>query len=192
MWAGRGIPEKGFHEVIQIFERTKKPTRVFPIIIDSYLPYLTYHLMDRYESLYELGSIEYAVNLSRKELIPFYQHSKLFLFPLRWEEPFGLVMAESLSCGTPIVAYARGSTKEIVRDGVTGFLVNPSDQDIRGDFVIKKTGIDGLQEAVERIYDLSHEDYRAMRSACRKDAEEHFARERMVKEYLELYKELTA
>jgi glycosyltransferase involved in cell wall biosynthesis len=191
MWAGRGIPEKGFHEVIQLFERTRKPTRVFPIIIDSYLPYLTYHLMDRYERLLDLGSIEYGVNLSRKDLIPLYQQSKLFLFPLRWEEPFGLVMAESLSCGTPIVAYARGSTKEIIKDGITGFLVNPSDEDIRGEFVIKKTGIEGLQEAVEKIYSLSHEDYRQMRKNCRKDAEERFSRERMVKEYLEVYTELT-
>lgn len=99
-------------------------------------------------------------------------------------------MAEALSAGTPIVAYARGSTTEIIDDGQTGFLVNPSAQETRGKWIITKTGIEGLCEAVERIYALPHAEYEAMRMACRKSAEKYFSIQRMVDEYITLYKDL--
>jgi len=61
---------------------------------------------------------------------------------------------ESFSSGTPIIAYAKGSLTETIIDGETGFLINSSKDDIRGDWIIKKTGIEGLYEAVEKIYSL--------------------------------------
>ena len=59
-------------------------------------------------------------------------------------------MIEAMACGTPVIAFAKGSVPEVVKDGVTGFIVNASDDDIRGDWIIKKTGIEGLCEAVEK------------------------------------------
>jgi len=70
-----------------------------------------------------------------------YSKSKLTLSPIQWEEPFGLVMIESMACGTPVVAFARGSVPEVIADGKTGFIVNPSDNDIRGNWIIKKRAL---------------------------------------------------
>jgi len=190
MWAGRGIPEKGSHLAIALFERMRKPMQMFPIVFDSHLSYLSHHLLDRIDLLKSMGEFQLALNLSRQELIPRYQASKAFIFPLMWEEPFGFVMAESLACGTPIIAFARGSAPEIIKDGVTGFLVNPSDTDIRGSFLTQKTGLDGLCEAVDRLYSLSHQQYRDMRHTCRHDAEERFSTVRMVSEYVSLYRDI--
>src|SRR3989344_3665570 len=116
--------------------------------------------------------------------------AKLFLFPTQWEEPFGIVMLEAMACGTPVVAYARGAIPEVIVNGVTGFIVTPSDNDKRGDFVIKKTGCDGLCEAVERIYAMNPEEYAQMRKNCRAHVEKHFTVERMVDQYEELYARL--
>ena len=66
------------------------------------------------------------------------------------------------------------------KDGKTGFLVNPSESDMRGDFVIKRDWSRRTQEAVERIYELSDEDYKTMRWACRQHIEEKFTLETMV------------
>ncbi|GAB4219962.1 MAG: hypothetical protein Fur009_8390 [Candidatus Microgenomates bacterium] len=125
-----------------------------------------------------------------KKKSQFINEGKLFLFPIQWEEPFGLVMIESMACGTPVVAFARGSVPEVIKDGETGFIVNPSDDDIRGNWIVKKTGIEGLCEAVERIYSMPEEKYRQMRRACRAHVEKHFTIERMVNEYEKVYEEI--
>lgn len=99
-------------------------------------------------------------------------------------------MIEAMACGTPVVAYARGSVPEVIKDGETGFIVNPSDTDIRGNWIIKKTGIEGLCEAVERIYSMPEDQYRQMRRNCRAHVEKNFTVERMVDEYEKVYKEI--
>ena len=119
-----------------------------------------------------------------------FSQAKLFLFPVQWEEAFGLVMAESMACGTPVVAFARGSVPENVLDGETGFIVNPSGEDIRGDWIIKKTGIEGLEEAINRIYSMPTEDYKKMRLKCRAHIEKNFTVERMVNDYEKTYQEV--
>jgi glycosyltransferase involved in cell wall biosynthesis len=119
-----------------------------------------------------------------------YGNAKALLFTIRWEEPFGLVLIESLSCGTPVIAFAKGSVPEVIKDGETGFIVNPSDNDIRGNWIVKKTGTDGLAEAIQRIESMSESEYSAMRKACRKSAEDHFSIERIVEKYTELYEEV--
>lgn len=117
-------------------------------------------------------------------------HSKLFLFPLRWEEPFGLVMIEAMACGTPVVAYSRGSVPEVVKDGVTGYIVNPSETDIRGDFIIKKTGPEGMKEAIERIYSMTDVEYKKMRENARKHVQDNFTVKKMVDGYEQIYEKL--
>lgn len=115
---------------------------------------------------------------------------RVFLFPIRWDEPFGIVMIEAMATGTPVVAFAKGSVPEVVVDGVTGFIVNYSDEDTRGDWIIKKTGEEGLREAVHKIYSMDEKDYTAMRRACRAHVEEHFTVEKMVDAYEEVYKKV--
>ena len=83
------------------------------------------------------------------------------LFPIDWPEPFGLVMIESLACGTPVVAYPRGSVPEILEDGRTGWLVNNTQ---------------AAAKALARISQLNRAD-------CRKSFDERFTSARMATDY---------
>lgn len=72
--------------------------------------------------------IEYIGEVNDEQKRKLLQGAKAFLFPIKWEEPFGIVMAEALSCGTPVIGFNRGSVPEIVVDGVNGFIVNDTIQ----------------------------------------------------------------
>lgn len=84
------------------------------------------------------------------------------------------------------------SIPEIIQDGKTGFLVNSSEIDIKGDWIVKKTGVDGLCEAIEKIHSMEKEEYERLRQNCRTHFEKYFTAERMVKEYLEIYRTVTS
>jgi glycosyltransferase involved in cell wall biosynthesis len=140
VWVGRAIADKGIDEVIRVIKKTHKKANLFPLVK---LESPNWIKKMELNSKIIIKDITISYELNRHELISSYQHGKLFLFPIQWEEPFGLVMIEAMACGTPIVAYARGSVPEVVVDGETGFIVNPTSEDIRGDFIIKKTGIEG-------------------------------------------------
>src|SRR6202008_2613586 len=89
--------------------------------------------------------------------------AKALLFPIEWEEPFGLVMIEAMACGTPVIAFGRGSVPEVIDEGVSGFMVNTID------------------EAVHAIEKLGSID----RSAVRSRFETRFTVERMARDYVE-------
>lgn len=180
-WIGRGVPEKGLDVAFEAVKSCKKPAYFFVSPRENHEIWLNNILTKNHH----LAKIQY--NAQRGDVINQYKKSKLLLFPIKWEEPFGLVMLEAMACGTPVVAFARGSVPEVVKDGVTGYLVNPSDEDIRGDFVIKKTGIEGIKEAVAKIYGLSEDQYLKMRIACREHIKNNFSIERMVEDYKKLY-----
>ena len=91
------------------------------------------------------------------------------LFPIDWPEPFGLVMIESMACGTPVIAMRRGSVTEIIDDGLSGFIVDSADEAVR---------------AVTRAHSLD-------RSACRACFERRFTAGRMARDYLGIYQEQT-
>src|ERR1700739_4582907 len=90
------------------------------------------------------------------------------LMPVEWEEPFGIVMAEALACGTPVIGFPRGSVPEIVRDGVNGFVVH----DVAG--------------AVAAVARLGEIDRRAVRADC----EARFSDHAIVDAYLAVYREM--
>ena len=92
------------------------------------------------------------------------------LMPINWPEPFGLVMIEALACGTPVIAFNRGSVPEIIEDGLTGFVVEDETSAIG---------------AVNRLGQLSREQ-------VRKRFEERFTARRMAKDYLAVYRSLIA
>lgn len=112
--------------------------------------------------------------------------AKALIAPANFEEPFGLVMAEAMATGTPVVAFSKGSAPEIVLDGKTGFLVNASN-DIRGDWIIKETGIEGLNLAIKTILDTPSQAYVQMRKAARNNVETNFNDKKMASEYEKLY-----
>ncbi|PIR94228.1 hypothetical protein COT97_02440 [Candidatus Falkowbacteria bacterium CG10_big_fil_rev_8_21_14_0_10_39_11] len=119
---------------------------------------------------------EPAKGLERKKEL--FQQSKAFVFPIQWEEPFGLVVVEALSSGTPVIAFDRGAMKEIIIDGETGYLVNPED------------GLNGIVEAMKKLESLSAAEYMTMRNNCRASVEKNFTYQRMAKEYISLYLQL--
>ena len=123
--------------------------------------------------------------IDKQKKYSFLGNAKAFLFPIHWEEPFGLMMPEAMACGTPVIAYNRGSVPDIVRDGVTGFIIDQDDEDRpgRGSWIIKKQGIEGLVEAVKRIGEID-------RKACRKHVEENFTVEKMTDGYENEYKKI--
>lgn len=184
LWAGRGAPEKGVEIAFNLLKTLNKNGRIFPIIKEKHRLWLKNLFKDKYDN------IKVGYDLLREQLIYEYQQAKLFLFPIKWEEPFGLVLIEAMACGTPVVAFARGSVPEIVKDGETGFIVNYSDEDIRGNWIVKKTGIDGIKEAIEKIYSMPQDNYQKMRQACRSHVEEKFSIDKMIDEYRQVYREV--
>ncbi len=184
VWAGRGLPDKGLEDAIKTINKTRSPGKVFILTQDKYLDWMN-------EVLKKKSSItEVELNLDQADLVKHLQLAKVFLSPVRWEEPFGMVMVEAMACGTPVVAYARGSVPEIIKDGETGFIINPSDDDVRGNWIIKKTGVAGLCEAVEKIYSMPEDQYRQMRRNCRAHVEKNFTVEQMVDEYEKVYRQI--
>jgi len=97
--------------------------------------------------------------------VEYLSKAKALLYPVQYEEFFGITMVEALATGTPIIGFARGSVTEMVRNGVTGFLVN---------------NVDEMCQAMRAIDKLN-------RGECRRDAEERFSSKIMAKRYKEVY-----
>lgn len=189
VWAGRAIFEKGINDAVRVIKSSGKKAHMYPMMRTESPKWIRNNEKDRAEISKNI-IIHYGHD--RLGLVAPFQRGKLMLFPIQWEEPFGLVMIEAMACGTPIVAYARGSVPEVVVDGVTGFLINPSKKDIRGNYIIKKSGIEGLREAVKRIYSMPRAEYLSMRRSCRGHVERKFTAEKMASHYIEVYKRALA
>jgi glycosyltransferase involved in cell wall biosynthesis len=114
--------------------------------------------------------IEYVGEITEAQKGPFLGGAMALLFPIDWPEPFGLVMIESMACGTPVVAIRGGSVPEILEHGVTGFIC------------------DELEQAIDATRRASMLD----RRACRRAFERRFTARRMAEEYIQLYRRLAA
>lgn len=192
MWAGRAIPVKGPDLVVKVATKLTKPTKLFAILKPEFAEWFQESVVNPIESNASGANIILEQDRDRAELVRHFQNSKLFLFPVQYEESFGLVLTEAMACGTPVVAFAQGSIPELIKDGETGFIVNVSDDDVRGDWAVKQTGLAGLCEAVEKIYALSPADYKVMRAKCREHVEANFTIKRMVEEYRAVYKQVAS
>jgi glycosyltransferase involved in cell wall biosynthesis len=120
--------------------------------------------------LMEHPLIEFIGEITDSQKSEFLGNARALLFPIDWPEPFGLVMIESLACGTPVVAYRGGSVAEVIEDGVTGFVVDDMDQAI---------------DAACRVHTLE-------RRACRDAFTRRFSASRMASAYVRLYRQLTS
>ena len=109
--------------------------------------------------------IEWVGEIGDAEKSRFLGEAAALVFPIDWPEPFGLVMIEAMACGTPVIAYRRGSVPEVLRDGVTGFIV---------------TGLEDAVRAAEQVSCLD-------RRRCRAVFEERFAVARMARDYVGVY-----
>jgi len=186
-WLGRIAPNKGTLEAIKIARLAKIKLKIagglgVGEVIAKYFA--------KIEKYFNDATIKYLGQVGAAERNLLLKYAKAVILPIQWEEPFGLVTIEAMACGTPVVAFARGSMPELVRDGETGFIVNPSSSDKRGNWVIKKTGIEGMVEAVNKIDEMPKTNYQKMRAACRKHVEQNFTVEKMVDGYEKVYQKV--
>lgn len=126
------------------------------------------HLSDQIQWYGPLASEQM---IKKEQVAKLMASAKAFLMTVNWEEPFGLVMAEAMSCGTPVIGFDRGSVAELVLNGKTGFVVDP------------QKGVEGLKEALAKIETVKPED-------CRKHVEDNFSIEKMVENYEKIYRRL--
>ena len=161
-WMSRIVEQKGVDDAIKFAQKTGSRLIIAgPKNEEAYFDKTVKpHLSDK---------IQYVGELGFAEKIKYYERAKAFLMPIKWDEPFGLVMVEAMACGTPVIAYSRGSVPEIV-DSQTGFACPPDD-------------FESFAKAGQVIQEMSEEDYQKMSKACRKKVEDQFTFKRMVDEY---------
>lgn len=110
-------------------------------------------------------NIKYFGFFPYREIFQYITKAKVSLMPIKWDEPFGLTFIESMACGTPVIAFNRGSAKEIIKDGKTGFVV----KDVKG-----------MAKAIKKINKIKREN-------CRAWVQERFTIEKMVTDYEKIY-----
>lgn len=159
VWSGRIIPDKGTHLAIEAARKAKIKLVIAGKIGDR--EYFSTQIEPH------LGrGVEYVGHLKQQELAELLQSAAMTLCTPVWNEPFGLVVIESLACGTPVVAFNRGAMSEIL-DSQTGIIVTPGDTD-------------AMAAAMKRVKRLS-------RYACRKLVLEKFSLETMIDNYLQAF-----
>ncbi|OGB76518.1 hypothetical protein A2011_00370 [candidate division CPR3 bacterium GWE2_35_7] len=163
-FVGRVIKEKGLDKAIEVSKKLNIPLKL--ATTNDYKD--SQYYQEEIAPIIDKRLVQTMGFLVGKEKIEFYNKAMALLFPISWSEPFGLVMIEAMACGTPVVAFDCGSVKEVVKDGVTGYVVDP------------REGITGFIEAVKKI-DLID------RVKCREYFETHFTAEIMVNNYEKLY-----
>ncbi|PYX95386.1 MAG: glycosyl transferase [Acidobacteria bacterium] len=161
---GRISPEKGLEQAIQIALRQEMPLKIAAKVDHVDAEYFESAI----KPLLNHPLVEFVGEIGYPDKNDFLGDAIALLFPINWAEPFGLVMMESIACGTPVIAYPRGSVPEIIEDGVSGFLVHNVEQAVK---------------AVKRISQID-------RRRCRQRFEERFTATRMCNDYLALYERL--
>lgn len=171
LWVGRADPYKGIENAIKIAKIAKIKLylvgKVDPERQEYFQRKIKPNLSER---------IKYLGELSQKRLVKLYGKAKALLYPIEWQEPFGLVMAEAQACGTPVITFKLGSTSEVVKNKKTGFVLPFLDKN-------KKKNIKGAVEAIKNINTIKREN-------CRKWVEENFTVEKMVDNYEKIYYEM--
>jgi len=163
---GRISPEKRVDRAIEIARRAGVPLRVAAKVDRVDRDYFTREI----EPLLNDPMIEYIGEITDRDKESFLGGARALLFPIDWEEPFGLVMIEAMACGTPVIAWRHGSVPEVMEEGKTGFVVDD---------------IEAAVSAARRIGEVS-------RAGCRAVFERRFTAERMASDYVTIYHRLMA
>jgi glycosyltransferase involved in cell wall biosynthesis len=165
LFLGRISPEKRVDRAVEIARRTGMRLKIAAKIGERDHGYFD----ERIAPLLEDPLVEFVGEVGESEKDELLGNAYALLFPIDWPEPFGLVLIEAMACGTPVIAYRSGSVPEVITDGVNGFIVDD---------------IDGAVEAVGRLDELDRAEVRAT-------FEDRFSAERMARDYVRLYEELT-
>jgi glycosyltransferase involved in cell wall biosynthesis len=158
---GRISPEKRVDTAIRIAGRCGMKIKIAAKVDSADREYYEREIAP----LMELPYVEFIGEIADDQKASFLSGAHALLFPIDWPEPFGLVMIESMACGTPVIAFNRGSVPEVLDEGVTGFIV---EDEI------------GAVAAVNRLHTVSRE-------GVRKRFEERFTSRRMAQQYVDAY-----
>jgi glycosyltransferase involved in cell wall biosynthesis len=161
---GRISPEKRVDRAIEIARRARRPLRVAAKIDPVDRAYYERSVA----SLLKSPGVEFLGEIGEADKAEFLGGAAALLFPVDWPEPFGLVVVEAMACGTPVIAYPRGSVPELVEHGVTGFIVR---------------SVRDAERAVARLPQLD-------RGRIRRRFKERFTASRMARDYLGIYERL--
>jgi hypothetical protein len=161
LFVGRMSPDKGAHRAIAVAMTMDLPLKLAgknrePAEQEYFNQFVAPHLNSK---------IEYLGEVTHGEKVELLQNARATLFPIEWEEPFGLVMIESMACGTPVIATRWGAVAEVIEHGRSGIIVD--------DYRIMPAAL----EEADRLDPME----------CRRYAEQRFAPERMVADYVRAY-----
>jgi glycosyltransferase involved in cell wall biosynthesis len=166
LFLGRMSPDKGAHRAIWVAKETGLPLKIAGKMQDP----KEHRYFHEFVEPHLVEGIEYLGEVSHGEKVELLQNARATLFPIEWEEPFGLVMIESMACGTPVIATRHGAVPEVIEDGVSGIVVDNYRE---------------MPTALERADALDPLE-------CRRYVEERFGPERMVEDYLRVYEAAVA
>jgi glycosyltransferase involved in cell wall biosynthesis len=161
---GRIAPEKRVDRAIEIAKRAGIKLRIAAKVDAVDREYMDQVI----RPLLNDPNVEFIGEIGEEQKQEFLANAYALIFPIDWPEPFGLVLIEAMACGTPVIAYRRGSVPELVADGLTGFIVEDIDEAI---------------SAVEKVEGFD-------RKRCREIFEKRFSVERMACDYLRVYRHL--
>ncbi|MFQ6004926.1 MAG: glycosyltransferase family 4 protein [Woeseia sp.] len=162
LFFGRIHPEKGVREAIHVAQSAGIKLVIAGIIQDQ--DYFEAQVKPHIDGT----AVEYLGSVGPDQRADVLSHALALLHLISFEEPFGLSMVESMACGTPVIAFARGSIPEIIRDGETGYIVED---------------IEGAINAVAAVRTID-------RSICRIDVEKRFTSTRMARDYVRVYQKI--
>jgi len=162
LFFGRIHPHKGVYEAIQVAQRIGMKLVIAGIIQDQD------YFATEVEPHIDGTTVDYLGSVGPDRRANVLGGALALLHPISFDEPFGLSLVESMACGTPVVAFNRGSMPEIIRDGETGYIVED---------------IEGAIDAVAKVTSIN-------RSTCRADVEKRFSSTRMARDYVRVYQEI--
>lgn len=165
---GRVSPEKGLDRAIRVAAKCGMKLKVAAKVDNADNEYYETEI----KPLLSQGHVEFIGEINDQQKPAFLSGAAALMFPIDWPEPFGLVMIEAMACGTPVVAYRHGSVPEVIDHGVTGFIIDPGDED-------------AFVAAAKRVDTLS-------RAKVRAQFERRFTSRRMAEDYLAVYDRLGA
>jgi glycosyltransferase involved in cell wall biosynthesis len=164
LFLGRMSPDKGCHRAIAVAMELELPLKIAGKLRE---PKEREYFAEFVEPHLGIHGIEYLGEVSHGKKVELLQDARATLFPIDWEEPFGLVMIESMACGTPVIATNRGAVSEVIEHGRSGIIVEHYRE---------------MAAALEQADALDPRE-------CRRYVEERFSPERMVDDYVRAYRE---
>ena len=164
LFLGRMSPDKGAHRAVE----AAKKAGVRLLMAAKMREAWEFEYFEANVKPHLSEDIQYLGEVPHEQKLELLAGARALLFPIRWNEPFGMVMIEALACGTPVLAFPEGAAPEVIQDGQTGFLCHDESE---------------MAEAIGRVDQID-------RHTCRAAVEGYFSTERMVQEHVALFEEI--